>query len=89
MTRRAARSDVGSAVQRDRPRLDPRLLRHQRRHRGDRRDLAHAACLAREYGFPSVQLPSALQRIPDGALTTVDGATGLVTIEEEPEEAQA
>jgi pyruvate,water dikinase len=51
--------------------------------------LAHAACLAREYGFPSVQLPGAMQKIPDGALITVDGNTGLVTIEEDPEEAAA
>jgi pyruvate,water dikinase len=43
--------------------------------------LAHAACLAREYGFPAVQLPSAMQRIPDGATITIDGNGGLVTIE--------
>jgi pyruvate,water dikinase len=48
--------------------------------------LAHAACLAREYGFPAVQLPAALQKIPDGALITVDGMTGMVTIEAEPDD---
>jgi pyruvate,water dikinase len=45
--------------------------------------LAHAACLAREYGFPAVQLAGAMSRIPDGALITVDGAAGTVTIVEE------
>jgi len=42
--------------------------------------LAHASCLAREYGLPAVQLPGALSRIPDAALVTVDGDTGIVTL---------
>jgi pyruvate,water dikinase len=48
--------------------------------------LAHASCLAREYGFPAVQLPSAMDRIPDGATITVDGAKGTVTILSEEKE---
>lgn len=44
--------------------------------------LAHAACLAREYGMPAVQLSNAVQLIPDGATITVDGVAGLVTIQD-------
>jgi pyruvate,water dikinase len=49
--------------------------------------LSHAACLSREYGFPSVQLEHAMQLIPDGATVTVDGETGKVTIVDGGEEA--
>lgn len=45
--------------------------------------LAHASCLSREYGLPSVQLPNAMQLIPDGATITVDGYLGEVEIHEE------
>jgi phosphohistidine swiveling domain-containing protein len=48
--------------------------------------LAHASCLAREYGLPAVQLPGALGRIPDGALITVDGDTGTVTLHSDCED---
>jgi pyruvate,water dikinase len=48
--------------------------------------LAHGSLLAREYGFPAVQVAGATELIPDGALVTVDGDTGLVHIEEESEE---
>jgi pyruvate,water dikinase len=44
--------------------------------------LSHASCLAREYGFPAVQLDGAMSVIPDGATVTVDGNTGTVTIED-------
>ena len=44
--------------------------------------LAHASCLAREYGLPAVQLPSALRLIPDGATITVNGDTGEVTVDD-------
>lgn len=47
--------------------------------------LAHAACLAREYGLPAAQIAGAMQRIPDGATITVDGGGGRVTIVEQPE----
>jgi pyruvate,water dikinase len=47
--------------------------------------LAHASCLAREYGLPAVQLPGALSRIPDGALVTVDGDTGTVALHDDGE----
>jgi phosphohistidine swiveling domain-containing protein len=45
--------------------------------------LAHGSCLAREYGFPAVQLASATKLIPDGALITIDADAGLITIQEE------
>jgi rifampicin phosphotransferase len=46
--------------------------------------LAHAACLAREYGMPSAQIKNAVTLIPDGATITVDGVAGKVTILETP-----
>jgi phosphoenolpyruvate synthase/pyruvate phosphate dikinase len=46
--------------------------------------LAHAACLAREYGMPSVTLRNAVSLVPDGATISVDGVTGRVTIVELP-----
>lgn len=46
--------------------------------------LAHGSCLAREYGFPAVQIANAMRRIPDGATITVNGDTGEVTILDEP-----
>lgn len=42
--------------------------------------LAHASCLAREYGLPAVQVPDAMSHIPDGATITVDGGTGVVKV---------
>jgi pyruvate,water dikinase len=36
--------------------------------------------LAREYGFPAVQLEDAMQLIPDGARISVDGDAGVVRI---------
>jgi pyruvate,water dikinase len=45
--------------------------------------LAHAACLAREYGMPSVQLPNAVTLIPDGATILIDGVAGRVTVLDE------
>ena len=42
--------------------------------------LAHGSCLAREYGFPAVQVASAMSRIPDGAQISINGDTGVVTI---------
>lgn len=44
--------------------------------------LSHASCLAREYGFPAVHLPNAARLIPDGAIITVDGHTGTISIAE-------
>jgi pyruvate,water dikinase len=46
--------------------------------------LAHGSLLAREYGFPPVQLEEATSRIPDGATITVDGDTGTIVIEQTP-----
>lgn len=46
--------------------------------------LSHAACLAREYGLPAVQVGNALRRIPNGATITVDGDSGEVRIEDDP-----
>lgn len=45
--------------------------------------LAHGSCLSREYGLPAVQIANATKLIPDGALITVNGETGAVTIEQE------
>jgi len=42
--------------------------------------LAHGSCLAREYGFPAVQIGGAMTRIPDGAQISVNGDTGEVVI---------
>jgi pyruvate,water dikinase len=42
--------------------------------------LAHGSMLAREYGFPAVQLEDAMQLIPDGARISVDGDAGVVRI---------
>jgi pyruvate,water dikinase len=42
--------------------------------------LAHGSMLAREYGFPAVQVEDAMQLIPDGALISVDGDSGIVRI---------
>jgi pyruvate,water dikinase len=42
---------------------------------------AHASLVAREYGIPAVVgTGDATQRLHDGQLVTVDGATGTVTI---------
>jgi pyruvate,water dikinase len=45
--------------------------------------LAHGSCLSREYGIPAVQVAGAISHIPDGALLTVNGDTGIVTIHPE------
>lgn len=42
--------------------------------------LAHGALLAREYGFPAVQVERATELIPDGARISVDGNIGIVTV---------
>lgn len=42
--------------------------------------LAHSALLAREYGFPAAQIEGAMAMIPDGALITLNGDHGTVTI---------
>ena len=45
--------------------------------------LAHTAVIAREYGLPAVLATgTATQRLRDGDLVTVDGTTGVVTINE-------
>ena len=48
--------------------------------------LSHGACLSREYGLPAVTLPNAMQKIPDGAMITVNGDSGRVTVETTPHE---
>jgi phosphohistidine swiveling domain-containing protein len=43
--------------------------------------LIHGAIIAREYGIPCVTgIPDAVDRIPAGAVVTVDGYLGLITI---------
>jgi pyruvate,water dikinase len=45
--------------------------------------LSHAIIVSRELGIPCVvSVTSATERIPDGALVTVDGDSGIVTVEE-------
>ncbi|MET0703038.1 MAG: PEP-utilizing enzyme, partial [Mycobacterium sp.] len=47
--------------------------------------LSHAAIVAREYGVPCVvNVQGAADRLPTGAWIEVDGATGRVTILDEP-----
>lgn len=51
--------------------------------------ISHAALLSREYGLPGVQIPGAINLIPDGATITVDGDAGIVKIhdpEDEPDQ---
>ena len=44
--------------------------------------LSHASTVAREFGLPAVvAVANATRLIPDGAMVTVDGTTGTVTIE--------
>ncbi|HZZ47839.1 MAG TPA: PEP/pyruvate-binding domain-containing protein [Pseudonocardia sp.] len=50
--------------------------------------LAHGSLLAREYGFPAVQLPRAMKLIPDGARIRVDGDNGVVTVLDEDSPAE-
>ncbi|MBD8063325.1 PEP/pyruvate-binding domain-containing protein [Oceanitalea stevensii] len=45
--------------------------------------LAHAAIVARELGIPAVTDVPAATRLPDGALVTVDGTAGTITLLEE------
>jgi pyruvate,water dikinase len=45
--------------------------------------VSHAVIVSRELGIPCVvSVLDATQRIPDGALVTVDGTTGTVTLVE-------
>ena len=44
--------------------------------------VSHAAIEAREYGIPAVVgTRLGTRRIPDGAMVTVDGSAGTITIE--------
>jgi pyruvate,water dikinase len=43
--------------------------------------VSHAVIVSRELGIPCVvSVQNATERIPDGALVSVDGSTGTVTI---------
>lgn len=45
--------------------------------------ISHAVIVSRELGIPAVvSVPHVVDRIPDGALVTVDGGAGTITIEE-------
>jgi pyruvate,water dikinase len=45
--------------------------------------LSHGAIVAREYGIPAVlNVPQAMQRIPDGTTITLDGGTGTIQLSE-------
>ncbi len=46
--------------------------------------LCHAAIVSREYGIPAiVSCHDAMKKIKDGATITIDGGTGVITIEKE------
>lgn len=51
--------------------------------------ISHGALLAREYGLPGVQIPGALELIPDGATITLDGDNGVVVIHDDDSEEAA
>ena len=45
--------------------------------------LCHAAIVSREYGIPAiVNCHDALKKIKDGQIITIDGSTGIVTLED-------
>ena len=44
--------------------------------------LSHGASISREYGIPAVQLPGAMQHIPDGAVITINGTSGAIQIDQ-------
>jgi pyruvate,water dikinase len=48
--------------------------------------ISHGAIIAREFGLPGAQLPSARKHIPDGATITLDGDTGIIQIHDESSE---
>ena len=51
--------------------------------------ISHGALLAREYGLPGVQIPGALELIPDGAIITLDADSGAVIIHDDEAESSA
>lgn len=51
--------------------------------------MSHASSVAREYGFPAIQMKSAMSLIPDGATITVNGNTGEVTVHEDDADADS
>lgn len=42
--------------------------------------ISHGAIIAREFGLPGAQLPGARRQIPDGALITLNGDTGVIQV---------
>ena len=46
--------------------------------------LSHSSSVAREYGIPCVVCVRGASRIPNGAIVTVDGYRGVVTLQEGP-----
>jgi pyruvate,water dikinase len=42
--------------------------------------ISHGAIIAREFGLPGAQLPGARRLIPDGALITLNGDTGVIQV---------
>jgi rifampicin phosphotransferase len=53
--------------------------------------ISHGAIIAREFGLPGAQLPGARRLIPDGALITLNGDSGVIQIHDgdDPEQIQA
>jgi pyruvate,water dikinase len=45
--------------------------------------ISHGAIIAREFGLPGAQLPGARRLIPDGALITLNGDTGVIQLHDD------
>ncbi|EWT06400.1 hypothetical protein N864_21705 [Intrasporangium chromatireducens Q5-1] len=45
--------------------------------------ISHGAIIAREFGLPGAQLPSARRLIPDGATITLNGDSGIIQLHED------
>jgi pyruvate,water dikinase len=44
--------------------------------------ISHGAIIAREFGLPGAQLPGARRLIPDGAVITLNGDSGVIQVHE-------
>jgi pyruvate,water dikinase len=50
--------------------------------------ISHGAIIAREFGLPAAQLPGARRLIPDGALITLNGDSGVIQVHEGDDQEQ-
>ena len=65
--------------------LDPRTVLALVTERGG--PTSHTAIIARQLGIPCVVACEGAETLPDGALVLVDGATGAVVLDPDPDEA--